>query len=186
MADLKLSDLIGATTVTDTTFFYGIDNGISKKYSANVILENLNNPILKGRVILEGVQLIKGTDSNQTISLTKSRTEFSVGPLVVYPKLPESSIDGVVKIITLANVSGGRVVLTTANSRIYPNVSVTFDTRGDTIMLIYSSNSYSNGWVILGTSPGLKTSVILPEANVSDQRIRRAISAGNETIRCCC
>ena len=182
MADLKLSDLISATTVTDTTFFYGIDNGISKKYSANVILENLNNPILKGRVILEGVQLIKGTDSNQTISLAKSRTEFSVGPLVVYPKLPESSIDGVVKIITLANVSGGRVVLTTANSRIYPNVSVTFDTRGDTIMLIYSSNSYSNGWVILGTSPGLKTSVILPEANVSDQRIRRAISAGNETI----
>ena len=52
MADLKLSDLIGATTVTDTTFFYGIDNGISKKYSANVILENLNNPILKGRVNL--------------------------------------------------------------------------------------------------------------------------------------
>jgi hypothetical protein len=182
MADLKLSDLIGATSLTDTTFFYGIDNGISKKYAANVILENLNNPILKGRVTLEGVQLIKGTDSNQTISLTKSRTEFSVGPLVVYPKLPESPIDGVVKIITLANVSGGRVILTTANSRIFPNVSVTFDTRGDTIMLLYSSNSYSNGWVILGTSPGLKTSVILPEANVSDQRIRRAISAGNETI----
>jgi hypothetical protein len=182
MADLKLSDLIGATTLTDTTFFYGIDNGISKKYAANVILENLNNPILKGRVILEGVQLISGTDSNQTISLTKSRTEFNVGPLVVYPRLPESPVDGLIKIITLANVSGGRVELTTANSRIYPNVSVKFDTRGDTIMLVYSSNSYSNGWVILGTSPGLKTSVILPEANVSDQRIRRAISAGNETI----
>jgi hypothetical protein len=132
--------------------------------------------------VFEGVQLIKGTDRNQTISLTKSRTEFSVGPFVVYPTLPNSPVDGLVKIITLANVQGGSVQITTANSRIYPNVSVSMEKTGESIMLIYSANSYSNGWVILGTTPGLKTSLTLPEANISDARIRQAISAKDETI----
>jgi len=182
MADLKLSDLLAASTINDDTFFYGIQNGVSKKIGSNVILQNLDNPIFKGRIVLEGVQLIKGTDSNQTISLTKSRTEFSVGPYVVYPKLPDAPIDGFVKVITLANVGGGRVEITTANSRIYPNVSVTMEKQGESLMLLYSSNSYSNGWVILGTTPGLKTSIILPEANVSDRRIRQAFSAGDQTI----
>jgi len=182
MADLKLSDLLAAASLADDTFFYGIQNGVSKKIAANVLLQNLTDPILKGRIVFEGVQLIKGTDRNQTISLTKSRTEFSVGPFVVYPTLPNSPVDGLVKIITLANVQGGSVQITTANSRIYPNVSVSMEKTGESIMLIYSANSYSNGWVILGTTPGLKTSLTLPEANISDARIRQAISAKDETI----
>jgi hypothetical protein len=182
MADLKLSDLLPATTLGENTFFYGIQDGISKKIGSNVLLQNLSDPILRGRIVFDGVQLIRGTDSNQTISLTKSRTEFSTGPFVIYPTLPRPSIDGVVKILTLANTQGGKVEITTANSKIFPNVSITMDKQGESIMLIYSSNSYSNGWVILGTTPGLKTSLELPEANVSDQRIRRAISAANETI----
>ena len=182
MADLKLSDLLAAASLVDDTFFYGIQNGVSKKIAANVLLQNLTDPILKGRIVFEGVQLIKGTDRNQTISLTKSRTEFSVGPFVVYPTLPNSPVDGLVKIITLANVQGGSVQITTANSRIYPNVSVSMEKTGESIMLIYSANSYSNGWVILGTTPGLKTSLTLPEANISDARIRQAISAKDETI----
>lgn len=182
MADLKLSDLLAANTVTDDTFVYGIQNGISKKISSNVLFQNLRDPVLKGRVVLDGVQLIRGTDTNQTISVTKSRTEFSTGSIVMYPRLPAPSIDGVIKILTLANTQGGKVEITTANSRIFPNVSITMDKQGESLMLIYSSNSYSNGWVILGTTPGLKTSLELPEANISDQRIRRALSAGNETI----
>jgi len=182
MADLKLSDLLAASSLNEDTFFYGIQNGVSKKIASNVILQNLTDPIFKGTVVLEGVQLIKGTDTNQTISLTKSRTEFSVGPFVVYPKLPNSSIDGFVKIITLANVQGGRVELTAANSKIYPNVSLTLERQGESVMLIYSSNSYSNGWVILGNTPSVKTNLPLPEANVTDERIRRAISAGDITI----
>ena len=182
MADLKLSDLLEASTLVDDTFFYGIQNGVSKKIAANVLMQNLTDPILKGRIVFEGVQLIKGTDRNQTISLTKSRTEFSVGPYVVYPTLPNATVDGTVKIITLANVQGGSVQITTANSRIYPNVSVSMEKAGESIMLIYSANSYSNGWVILGTTPGLKTSLTLPEANISDARIRQAISAKDETI----
>jgi hypothetical protein len=182
MADLKLSDLLPASTIGDTTFFYGIQDGVSKKIASNVILQNLTDPVLRNRVVFDGVQLIRGTDTDQTISLAKSRTEFSTGSLVIYPNLPNSSIDGVVKILTLANTQGGRVEITTANSRIYPNVSITMEKQGESLMLIYSSNSYSNGWVILGATPGLKTSLPLPEANISDQRIRRAISAGNETI----
>lgn len=182
MADLKLSDLIEATTLTDDTFIYAVQGGISKKLYANVLAENLINPILKGAVTLEGVQLIKATDSNQTISVTKSRTEFDVGPFIVYPTLPNAPKDGIVKIITLANVNGGSVEITEANSNIYPNVSVSMYRTGDSIMLIYSSNTYSNGWVIVGTTPGLRTSLELDEANVSDERIRRALSALNETI----
>lgn len=182
MADLKLSDLLAAQTLVDDTFFYGIQNGVSKKIAANVLIQNLTDPIFKGRIVLEGVQLIKATDRDQTISLSKSRTEFTVGPYVVYPTLPNSTIDGLVKIITLANVQGGSVQITTANSKIYPNVSISMEKTGESIMLIYSANSYSNGWVILGTTPGLKTSIVLPEANISDARIRRAISAKDETI----
>jgi hypothetical protein len=182
MADLKLSDLLAASNLSEGTFFYGIQGGVSKKIASNVVLSNLLDPVLKGKVVLEGVQLIKATDKDQNISLSKARTEFSVGPYVVYPRLPNSPTDGLLKIITLANVSGGSVQITTSNSDIYPNVSISMEKQGDSIMLLYSANSYANGWVILGTTPGLKTSLQLPEANVSDARIRQALSAGNETI----
>ena len=124
MADLKLSDLLSAATIADDTFFYGIQGGVSKKIASNVVLSNLLDPVIRGKLVLEGVQLIKANDKDQTISLSKSRTEFSVGPYVVCPKLPNSPTDGLIKIITLANVSGGSVQITTSNSRIYPNVWV--------------------------------------------------------------
>lgn len=183
MADLKLSDLIAADRLTEDTFFYAIQNGISKRFSANILFENLIDPVLKGAVVLEGVQLVKSTDPIIDISLTKSRTEFDVGSLVISPELPNGSRDGLVKILTLANVQGGSVQITTDKSNIYPNVSVSMERQGDSIMLLYSSNSYANGWVIIGTTPGLKTSLQLDEANITDQRIRQAISAGDETIR---
>lgn len=183
MADLKLSDLIASDRLTDDTFFYAIQNGISKRFSANILFENLIDPVLKGAVVLEGVQLVKSTDPILDISLAKSRTEFDVGSLVISPELPNGNRDGLVKILTLANVQGGSVQLTTDKSNIYPNVSVSMERQGDSIMLLYSSNSYANGWVIIGTTPGLKTSLQLDEANITDQRIRQAISAGDGTIR---
>lgn len=183
MADLKLSDLIASDRLTDDTFFYAIQGGISKRFSANILFENILDPILKGAVVLEGVQLVKSTDPVIDINLTKSRTEFDVGPLVISPNLPNGTRDGIVKILTLANVQGGSVQITTDKSNIYPNVSVSMERQGDSIMLVYSSNTYANGWVIVGTTPGLKTSLELDEANVSDQRIRQALSAGDQTIR---
>ena len=182
MADLKLSDLAAATGISDDTFFYAIQGNISRKLSSNVLAQNLVDPILKNRIILEGVQLISGTDTNQTISLTQSRTEFNVGPFAVQPTLPNGNKDGLIKIITLANVQGGSLYLSTDRSNIYPNSWVSMERAGDSIMLMYSSNTYSNGWVILGISPGVKTSVLLDEANISDSRIRRAISAKDSTI----
>lgn len=182
MADLKLSDLAAATGISDDTFFYAIQGNISRKLSSNVLAQNLVDPILKNRIILEGVQLISGTDTNQTISLTQSRTEFNVGPFAVQPTLPNGNRDGLIKIITLANVQGGSLYLSTDRSNIYPNTWVSMERAGDSIMLMYSSNTYSNGWVILGISPGVKTSVLLDEANISDSRIRRAISAKDSTI----
>jgi hypothetical protein len=182
MADLKLSDLLPATSITDDTFFYAIQNGVSRKVSSNVLAQNLVDPILKGRIVLDGVQLITGSDTNKTINLTKSRTEFDVGPFNIFPTLPNGNRDGLIKIITLANVQGGSLYLSTDKSNIYPNTWVSMERTGDTIMLMYSSNTYSNGWVILGLSPGVKTSILLDEANISDSRIRRAISAKDNTI----
>jgi len=182
MADLKLSDLLPATSITDDTFFYAIQNGVSRKVSSNVLAQNLVDPILKGRIVLDGVQLITGSDTNKTINLTKSRTEFDVGPFNIFPTLPNGNRDGLIKIITLANVQGGSLRITQENSNIYPNTFITMERTGDSVTLLYSSNSYSNGWVILGTTPGVKTSILLDEANVSDARIRRAISAGDITI----
>lgn len=183
MADLKLTDLVPATGLTDDTIFYSVQDGVSKQFSANIIFENLVDPVLKGAIVLDGVQLIRGTDTSLEIDLSKSRTEFDPGPLVIYPNLPNADRDGTVKILTLASVQGGAVEITAANSNIYPNVSITMDRRGDSLIMIYSSNSYSNGWVILGTTPGLKTNLELDEANVTDERIRRALSAGDQTIR---
>jgi hypothetical protein len=182
MADLKLSDLFPATSITDDTYFYAIQNGVSRKVASNVLSQNLTDPIFKGRIILDGVQLITGQDANKTINLTKSRTEFDVGPYVVYPTLPNGNRDGLIKIITLANVQGGSLSITRENSNIYPNTFITMERTGDSVMLMYSSNSYSNGWIILGTTPGVKTSILLDEANVSDARIRRALSAQDSTI----
>ena len=182
MADLKLSDLFPATSITDDTYFYAIQNGVSRKVASNVLSQNLTDPIFKGRIILDGVQLITGQDANKTINLTKSRTEFDVGPYVVYPTLPNGNRDGLIKIITLANVQGGSLSITRENSNIYPNTFITMERTGDSVMLMYSSNSYSNGWIILGTTPGVKTSILLDEANVSDARIRRALSAQDGTI----
>ena len=183
MADLKLSDLIAADRLTDDLFFYAIQGGISKRFSANILFENIIDPVLKGSIVLEGVQLVKSTDPVIDINLTKSRTEFDVGSLVISPELPNGTRDGLVKILTLANVQGGSVQITTDKSNIYPNVSVSMERQGDSIMLVYSSNTYANGWVIVGTTPGLKTSLQLDEANITDERIRKAISAGDSTIR---
>jgi len=182
MADLKLSDLASSFNVTDDTYFYAIQGGVSKKLGSNVLVQNLVDATLKGSLVLEGVQLIKGTDTNKTISLTKSRTEFSVGPYAVTPVLPNSPTDGLVKILTLANVAGGSVYLSTDNSNVYPNAWISLKNAGDSVMLLYSSNTYSNGWLILGMSPGVETSVTLAAANVSFERVRQAISAGDETI----
>ena len=182
MADLKLSDLASSFNVTDDTYFYAIQGGVSKKLGSNVLVQNLVDATLKGSVVLEGVQLIKGTDTNKTISLTKSRTEFNVGPYAVRPVLPNSPTDGLVKILTLANVAGGSVYLSTDNSNVYPNAWISLKNEGDSVMLLYSSNTYSNGWLILGMSPGVETSVTLAAANVSFDRVRQAISAGDQTI----
>ena len=182
MADLKLSDLASSFNVTDDTYFYAIQGGVSKKLGSNVLVQNLVDATLKGSVVLEGVQLITGTDTNKTISLTKSRTEFNVGPYAVRPVLPNSPTDGLVKILTLANVAGGSVYLSTDNSNVYPNAWISLKNEGDSVMLLYSSNTYSNGWLILGMSPGVETSVTLAAANVSFDRVRQAISAGDQTI----
>lgn len=182
MADLKLSDLAASNNITDDTYFYAIQGGISKKLSSNVLAQNLVDATLKGSVVLDGVQVITGTDTNKTISLTKSRTEFNVGSYAVTPTLPNSPTDGLVKIITLANVAGGSVYISTDNSNIYPNAWVSLKNQGDSVMLLYSGNTYSNGWLILGMSPGVETSVTLASANVSFERVRQAISAGDQTI----
>ena len=182
MADLKLSDLAASNNITDDTYFYAIQGGISKRLGSNVLVQNLVDATLKGSVVLEGVQVITGTDTNKTISLTKSRTEFNVGSYAVTPTLPNSPTDGLVKIITLANVAGGSVYISTDNSNIYPNAWVSLKSQGDSVMLLYSSNTYSNGWLILGMSPGVETSVTLASANVSFERVRQAISAGDDSI----
>ena len=182
MADLKLSDLIAATTVTDDTFFYAIQNGVSKKFASNVLTQSLTDPVLRNKIIVDGIQLIKASDTSKVITIAKTRTNFDVGPIVIYPTLPNGDRDGILKILTLANVQGGSVNITTDNSNIYPNTSVILSKTGDSITLLYSSNSTSNGWVLLATTPGVRTSILLDEANISDARIRRAISSGDGTI----
>jgi hypothetical protein len=74
MADLKLSDLASAAGITDDTYFYTIQGGVSRKLSSNVLAGNLIDPVLRNKIVLDGVQLIRGSDTDQTISITKSRT----------------------------------------------------------------------------------------------------------------
>jgi hypothetical protein len=182
MADLKLTDLISATQLTSNTIFYAVQDGISKQFPANVILENIIDPIFRNSVAFQGVQLIRETDLDDTVSLGVVRTEYDIEFGNLYPTLPNGNKDGLFKIITLANTQGGKVYFTQANSNIIGNVSVEMYREGDTMMLLYSSNAYSNGWVIVGTTPGLRTNLELDEANVSDERIRQAISAKDQTI----
>jgi hypothetical protein len=182
MADLKLSDLASAGGITDDTYFYTIQGGVSRKLSSNVFSANLIDPVLKNKVILDGVQLIRGTDTDQTISITKSRTEFDIGPYSVTPSLPNGDRDGLLKIITLANVQGGSLYLSADRSNIYTNTWVQMSKSGDSITLLYSSSKYSNSWILLATTPGVKTNIPLDEANISDARIRRAISAKDNSI----
>lgn len=182
MADLKLSDLFSATNLDTDTFFYAVQGGVSRKVSANVLFENIIDPVLKGTIKFGDVQLIRGTDADTDIDIDKSRTEFDVGSLIINPLLPNAE-DGTIKVLTLANVNGGRVNITADKSNIYPNVELYMKKQGESVLLLYSGNSYSNGWIVLGSTPGLDTNIELDEANISDERIRRAISAGDETIR---
>lgn len=182
MADLKLTDLITATQLTSNTVFYAVQDGLSKQFPANVILENIIDPTFRNSVAFQGVQLIRETDLDDMVSLGVVRTEYDIEFGNLYPTLPNGNKDGLLKIITLANTQGGKVYFTQANSNIIGNVSVEMYREGDTMMLLYSSNAYSNGWVIVGTTPGLRTNLELDEANVSDERIRQAISAKDQTI----
>ena len=70
MADLKLSDLLAAQTLVDDTFFYGIQNGVSKKIAANVLIQNLTDPIFKGRIVFTIANLSTAT-STKNLSIFK-------------------------------------------------------------------------------------------------------------------
>ena len=185
MADLKLTDLLPAVGLTDDTVFYAAQKGLSVQFSPNIIFDNLNNPVLRKSVSLNGVQLIRDTDVNINISLANTRTEFAVTSFPLNPTLPRGTKDGQLKIITLArNTAGGSVVLTSARANIFPeNTRITFSRPGDSAFLMYSANGLSNGWNVIGATPGLDTNLGGGQADVTDERIRRAISAKDETIR---
>jgi hypothetical protein len=184
MADLKLTDLLPAVGLTDDTVFYAAQQGLSVQFSPNIIFDNLNNPVLRKTVSLNGIQLIRDTDVNINISLANTRTEFAVTSFPLNPTLPRGTKDGQLKIITLGrNTAGGSVVLTSDRANIFPgNTRITFSRPGDSAYLMYSSNGITNGWVIVGATPGLDTNLGGGQADVTDERIRRAISAKDGTI----
>lgn len=182
MADLKLTDLVTASNLLADTVFYAVQDGLSVQFPANVLLKNLIDPRLRGEISIGDVQVIKESDEQYVVSLSPSRTEFDIQLGNLYPTLPDGDVDGALKIITLANTQGGIVNFTTANSNVLGNIYVELWRTGDSVMLLYSSNTYSNGWAIVGHTPGIRTNLELDEANVSDERIRRAISAKDETI----
>lgn len=181
MADLKLTDLTTANILTPGTVFYAVQGGVSTQFPANVLLENLIDPTIKGKLALQPSQIIRESTLDKTVSLDVIRTEFVLGFNDIYPRLPNATKDGSIKIITLANTTGGEVKFTVANSNIISNVTVDMYRSGDSMMLMYN-NTHSNGWVIVGTTPGLRTNLELDEANVSDERIRSALSAKDATI----
>jgi len=182
MADLKLSDLERVSSVTDDTVFYVVQDGVSKQLTANLLAQNLIDPVFKGKITIDGAEVADGADHHYVINVSPTRTEFDVGTHAIRPILPDGPRDGALKIITLANVNGGSVVIETSNSNILPNTWVRMTNTGDSIMLLYSSNTGSNGWAIIGMTPGVETNLPLRDANVSDDRIRSAISAKDETI----
>lgn len=182
MADLKLSDLELVSSVTDNTVFYVVQDGVSKQLTANLLAQNLVDPVFKGKITIDGAEVADGADHHYVINVTPTRTEFDVGTHAIKPILPDGPRDGALKIITLANVHGGSVVIETSNSNILPNTWVRMTNTGDSIMLLYSSNTGSNGWAIIGMTPGVETNLPLRDANVSDERIRSAISAKDQTI----
>jgi len=115
------------------------------------------------------------------IIFTPANVNIDAGGLQ-YLDMPNGS-DGQLKIITLTSTKGGSYVL---SSNIKNDVAIQFRLPGDSVMLLYTTDS----WTIMGSTPGFATTFSGTTDNVqegqklyfSNARARSAISAGDNTI----
>ena len=99
-----------------------------------------------------------------------------------YLDLPAGA-DGQLKVINLVRTDGGRFVL---SSNLQNNLAIELKKSGDSAFLMYSSN----GWILVGSNPGLITSFSGTSDDVTEgsklyftnARARAAITAGDTTI----
>ena len=99
-----------------------------------------------------------------------------------YLDLPAGA-DGQLKVINLVRTDGGRFVL---SSNLQNNIAIELKKSGDSAFLMYSSN----GWILVGSNPGLITSFSGTSDDVTEgnklyftnARARAAITAGDTTI----
>ena len=99
-----------------------------------------------------------------------------------YLDLPRGT-EGQLKIINLVQTQGGRFVI---SSNLQNNLAIELKKSGDSAFLMYSSN----GWILVGSNPGLVTSFSGTSDDVAEgsklyftnARARAAITSGDSTI----
>lgn len=190
MADLRITDLPVANVVKTGDIFYVIQDDLSKQISAANLFNNVNNAVLRGNLALDSNVQVANASVGFFINNDTLRTDFvACSNVVSYATLPDG-FEGQLKILSLANTTGnGSVIVNASNSNIQGQSSISFTREGDTTLLMYSGNS----WIILGSSPGLVSSIsgttddVLEAPGTSNvyfktYRARQAISAGDNTI----
>ena len=159
---------------------------------------DVSHPTNSGNVIGLSTS-IDGTNTlglEYTANVTRNGTPGSAGANVVfrpanvsvetggraYLDIPGGS-DGQLKIITLVSTQGGTYVV---SSNIKNDVAIEFRKPGDSVMLMYTTDS----WTILGSTPGFATTFSgtsddVPEGSklyFTNARSRASITAGDGSI----
>ena len=142
MADSKVSALTAATTIGGSDQFYLVQSSTSKSVTANEWYSSINNPIVKGNIIVGDTRQSLGAPGiiSNTLPVTLLSVGGTDGVLTIHP----GKENGQIKVILTTAASGGTYYINRAN--IAGNANVQFDSIGDTATLMYQGDD----WYMIG------------------------------------
>ena len=142
MADSKVSDLIAATSVGGSDQLYLVQSTTSKSVTANVLYSSIDNPIVKGNIVVGDTRQSLGAPGiiSNTLPITLLSVGGTDGVLTIHP----GKEDGQIKIILTTAAAGGTYYINRSN--IAGNANVQFDSIGDSATLMYQDAD----WYMIG------------------------------------
>lgn len=160
MADSKVSELASATSAGGSDVLYLVQSNTSKKITIANLFGDISNPTLTGNVVVGGTP--QTLSAPGIISITTPITHLSVDGVGGTLQIPQGS-SGQIKVLTMTASQGGTYTLSTSN--VAGNVSLSFNSIGDTAVLVFTNGK----WFPVDSTSGISltniSSNVIPSAN---------------------
>ena len=140
MAKLKLSELTEATATNPGDLLYVVQSNTSKKIKVSNFLADLDNPTLKGNIVIGSTP--ETITSPGPISLTTPISYLNIDAVGGVLTIPNGA-NGQNKILVTISAAGGQYTLST---NVAGNATVQFNNVGDTATMLYTNSK----WFVIG------------------------------------